>query len=118
MSGPVESFTSHGKYMPYPQSGTQREGIFKKPILSEGSVQSALSGIEGKAAVVLTRGAYASYVSANVAKSDKSVSPKTAKRRHRVWRAAPAWPGNDASGSSTRLRTSFFQHSPYLEHQP
>ncbi len=35
---------------------------------------------------MLTRGAYA-------AKSGKSVSPKAAKRRSQVWRAAPAKPG-------------------------
>ncbi len=28
--GPVESFTSHGKYMPYTRSGSPREGMFKK----------------------------------------------------------------------------------------
>ena len=51
----------------------------KNPILAGGFVQSVLSGVEGKAATVLMRGAYASYVSANAAKSDKSVSPKAAK---------------------------------------
>ncbi len=49
----------------------KREGMFKKssssPILSE---------VEGKATVGVTRGAYAAYVSANAAKSGKSVSPK------------------------------------------
>ncbi len=83
----------------------------KKPILPEWFVQSALNGVEGKAVAVLTRGAYASYVSANAAKSGKSVSPKTAKWRPLVWRAVPAKPGNAAGGPSTRLRTSFFQHS-------
>ncbi len=65
-------------------------GMVQNPILSEGSV---LSGVEGKAAAMLTRGAYASYVSANAAKCGKSVSPKAAKGRPQVWRAAPVKPG-------------------------
>ncbi len=44
-------------------------GMFKKPILSEGSVQSVPSGVEGKAAALVPRGAHAWYVSANAAKS-------------------------------------------------
>ncbi len=102
--GPVESFTSLGNHMPYTQSGSPREGMFKTCLescrrkaypegLSKGSVQSALSGVEGKAAAVLTHGAYASYVSANAAKSGKSVSPKAARgqpclaeARERRWR--------------------------------
>jgi len=45
--------------------------------LSEGSIQRpVLSRVEGKAATVVTRGAYAAYVSANAAKSATSVSPK------------------------------------------
>ncbi len=66
--------------MPYERSDSPREGMFKKPILSEGS-RPALSEVEGKAAAVLTRGAYALYVSANAAKNGKSVSPKAAKGR-------------------------------------
>ncbi len=61
--------------------------VQKKPILPEGFVQSALSGVEGKATAFLTHGAYASYVSANTAKSGQSVSPKAAKRRPQVWQA-------------------------------
>ena len=60
--------------------------MFKK-ILSfpKGSSSPALSGVEGKAEAILTRGAYSQYVS-------------TAKGRHLSVRAASAKPGNAASG--------------------
>ncbi len=48
----------------------------------------------GKAAALLTRGAYSQYVSANAAKSGKSVSPKVRQM------------GENAAGD-------FFQHSHY-----
>ncbi len=44
-----------------------------------GFVQACPELVEGKAAAILTRGAYMQYVSANAAKSGKSVSPKVGK---------------------------------------
>ncbi len=80
----------------------------KTPNLPEGFVQSALGGVEGKATAVLTPGAYASYVSANAAKSGKSVSPKAAKGRTCLAEAR-----NAAGGPSTR--TGFFSTFPQRE---
>ncbi len=104
LEGAVEYFMviSHKCFMA--DALHQCEGMFKK-ILSfpKDSSRPFLSGVEGKTAALLARGAYASYVSANAAKSGKSVSPKAAKQRPQVWRAAPAKPGNAAGG--------FFQHS-------
>ena len=57
----------------------------------KGSSSPVLSGVEGKAAALLTRGAYSQYVS-------------TTKERHLSVRAASAKPGNAADG--------FSQHSP------
>ena len=43
---------------------------------SKKPVQSCPESLEGKAAAIFTRGAYAEYVSAHDAKSAKSVRPK------------------------------------------
>jgi hypothetical protein len=60
--------------------------MFKKHALAEAG------GSSSKAAAILTRGAYSQYVSANAAKSGKSVSPKVRQN------------GENAAGG-------FFQHS-------
>ncbi len=90
----------------------------KKHALSlfpNGSSSPVLSGVEGKAAAVLTRGAYVSYVSANAAKSGKSVSPKAAKRRPQVWRAAPAKPGTPLAALRPDSGQAFFNIALLIE---
>jgi len=61
----------------------------RRPTSGGGNIQKSSSS---KAAALLTRGAYIEYVSANVAKSDKSVSPKAAKWRERRWRLFSTFP--------------------------
>jgi hypothetical protein len=68
--------------------------------------------LEGKAAALLTRGSYSQYVSANVAKSDKVVSPKAAKGRERRWRLFSTFPILNAdslvSGIDRIIRKTWF----------
>ncbi|MDA0740021.1 MAG: hypothetical protein O3A59_14000 [Nitrospirae bacterium] len=86
----------------------------RRPTAVRGNVQKSssspvLSGVEGKAAAILTRGAYSQYVSANAAKSGKSVSPKVrqkgdyvcasrfGKARERRWRLFSTFPVGEQS---------------------
>ncbi len=80
--------------MPYKQSDSPREEMFKKtyPFRKIPLVCPERGRREGRR--YLTYGAYASYVSANAAKCGKSVNPKAAKgqpclaeARERRWRA-------------------------------
>ncbi len=80
-SGTVEYFTPLAIHTPVEKDIVSGRECSKKHALSlsEGSVQSCPEAIEGKAAAILTRGAYMEYVS-------------TAKWRERRWRLFSTFP--------------------------
>jgi len=81
-------------------SPQQWEGMFKK------ACPESYRRVFSKAAAILMRGAYSQYMSANVAKSDRSVSPKTAKGRPCLC---------EALRQSQRTQVAAFFNIPFLQ---
>ncbi len=71
--GSVEHFTPIAKNCPRGETHQEVEGMFNTHALAEAWVPSS------KATAILMHEAYMEYVSANAAKSGKSVSPKVGK---------------------------------------